>query len=281
MKFFSLFPFLSTVIVISPLHIKVIPFYTGEAGSGKSCTMAKLCVDWVDSKIQTGAQTFELVFLIELKNVDSDIPIDEIILEQHDLDDKNIDKNLVISCLESPHTLLFLDGYDEYKKGTNSTIDRIVSSKRGGCFVLITSRPGDYMEKKDRNKLDVEAQIEGLSDDSIQRCSENYLGSQSQSFTLAVRKADIYELLRVPIILLLLSVVFLENKTLHSSKVEIVWDIIQMYIERAEAKGKELADVDEVLYVLGELSWEAMQRETHQLLIKMVCHHNICMSSNS
>ena len=58
------------------------------------------------------------------------------------------------------------DGYDEYKKGTNTQIDDAISDTIGDCFILVTSRPGDYMNKDDSKQMDVEIHIVGLSQES-------------------------------------------------------------------------------------------------------------------
>ena len=50
-----------------------------------------------------------------------------------------------------------------------------------------------------------------------------------------------------------------------------MWEIIQIYIKRAEEKGIPIENPDELLRHLGELSYDASQRRTHQLLIKKVC----------
>ena len=71
-----------------------------------------------------------------------------------------------------------------------------------------------------------------------------------------------------PVILLMLCVLYLETESLPRTKTDIVWDIIQMYKERAEGKGCIVTD--EMLLILGLLSLEASQRDTHQLLIKQV-----------
>ena len=77
--------------------------------------------------------------------------------------------------------LLMLDGYDEYKPGTNKDIDRVIESGIGNCFLIITSRPGDYLKREIRDQMDGEIIIEGFSKEKIVECSTKYLGSAQMS----------------------------------------------------------------------------------------------------
>ena len=178
----------------------------GEAGSGKSSAMAKLSLDWIECKDETqssqtqastGLEKFDFTFLIKLKNVEENVSLEKEIIEQHDLD---AEEDQIKSILKHCKTLMIFDGYDEYKKGTNSAIDAAISGKRGNSFVLITSRP-DYMDKKDKDKLDGEIQIRGMSQKNIKRYIGRYLDTKkAESLMKAAKVSQIYDLLRIPII---------------------------------------------------------------------------------
>ena len=239
--------------------------------------MAKLSLDWVHckndesqpSQTKSGLQKFDFTFLIKLKNVAENVSLEREIIDQHDLE---ADENQIQSILKHCKTLLIFDGYDEYNKGTNSAIDAAISGKRGNSFVLVTSRP-NHMGKKDKDKLDVKIQLRGLSRENILLYIEKYLdGEKAKSLMKAAEKSRISQLLRIPMIALMLCILYEERKQLPRTQTEIIQEIIQIYIQRAKEKGVELSDEAEMLYVLGELSWEALQRDTHQLLIKKVIH---------
>ena len=85
---------------------------------------------------------------------------------------------------------------------------------------------------------DAEIQITGLSGQSIEEYADNYLDSRekSQALVAKAKETGIYELLRIPIILLMLCVLYLETESLPRTKTDIVWDNIQMYKGRAEEK---------------------------------------------
>ena len=137
-------------------------FLLGEAGSGKSSAMAKLALDWAGNDESTDLdqcrgqpnilrKIFDFMFVVPLKTVDSDIPLERLLIQQHELEDRTIAEDEIKTILHSSRCLLVFDGYDEYKKGTNVAIDAVISGKRRNSFVLITSRP-DYLEKMDRKK---------------------------------------------------------------------------------------------------------------------------------
>ena len=241
--------------------------------------MAKLALDWAVSNQTTSPQpqhstelgTFEFAFLIKLKNVDEDFPLEREIIKQHDLDSEATEDQ-IRSILKHCKTLLIFDGYDEYKKGTNSAIDAAISGRRGKSFVLITSRP-DNMDKKDKEKLNGEIQNRGLSQTKIALYIGNYLDEQkTKSLIEAAERSGIKELLRIPIVALMLCILYNEEKQLPRTQTKIIRQIIQIYIKRAKEKGVELPDEDTILDVLGALSWEALRRDTHQLLIKKVIY---------
>ena len=169
--------------------------------------------------------------------------LERVIIEQHDLKERDIKESQIQAALKSSKSLLIFDGYDEYKKGTNSDIDATISGKRGNSFVLVTSRP-DYIDKKDRGKLDGEIQIKGLSDENIARCTENYLGdkAESKNLTEAAEKSGIQGLLRIPIILLMLCILSRDRRSLPvksplpETKTDILVEIIKLYVKRALEK---------------------------------------------
>ena len=224
--------------------------------------------------------------MIPLKNIDSDVPLERFIIQHYELEDKDIAEHDIKKILDSSKCLLVFGGYDEYNKGTNPAIDDAISGQNGHSFVLITSRP-DYMNKKDRKKLG-EIQINGLSDESMKECIDRYFDkdqlsqqgatnedraqtkAKGEEFINGVKKQSIYGLLRIPILFLMLSVLFVETGSLREKRTEIIWDIIQIYIKRAEEKGHLIENRDELRCDLGKLPYAASQRDTHQLLIKKV-----------
>ena len=130
------------------------------------------------------------------------------------------------------------------------------------------------MNKMDKDKLG-KIQLKGLSEENIWLYIKRYLEDEKKAESLmkAARQSRIHGLLRIPIIALMLGILYEERKELPRTQTEIIREIIKIYIQPAKEKGVELPDEDEMLYVLGELSWKALQADTHQLLIKKVNHY--------
>ena len=101
--------------------------------------------------------------------------------------------------------LLLLDGYDEYTKGTNKDIDAAIEDTIGDCFLILTSRDGDYISRETRNKLDGEIEITGFDEHQGRRYASCYFGNKKTA-TKMYKKANVAQLeglLRLPIILLM------------------------------------------------------------------------------
>ena len=144
------------------------------------------------------------------------------------------------------------------------------------------------MDKKDKKKLDGDIQINGLSDESVTTCIDRYFDKEKvnqltttsegtalesmkrQVFIEKTKKRGIYGLLKIPILLLMLCVLYVETGDLPKRRTDIMWEVIQIYIKRAKEEGFEFGDPDVLLRHLGELSYDASQRESHQLMIKKV-----------
>ena len=203
----------------------------------------------------------------------------EIIKKQHD-GLENIPSEIIKSILEGEtkyRVLLMLDGYDEYTPGTNREIDGAIESTIGNCVLILTSRPGGYISKQTRDKMDGEIVIEGLSEDGICECSTKYLGNteKSEKMLHQAKETGIYVLLHIPIILVMTVVVFMEEDSLPRTKTGIYKTIFKLAMDRTTLKtfGRRSQDIEKLehlLNLLGEFSWTALNSKVQQLLLKKV-----------
>ena len=250
--------------------------------------MPKLIVDWArgpesENSAQNREETkmlgdlFDFVFLIQLKNIDGNDPLEKIIIQQHGLEEANVTTKEIRYILDKAEKkpLLIFDGYDEYREETNSAIDEKITRKKGNPFVLVTSRP-DRLNKKFKYKME-EIQLRGLDDSGVKSCTKRYLDSDQGSkkpkkFQNKAAEHGISNLLKVPILLLMLCVLFVEKETtLPSSKADIIQELINIYIKRAEERRERFKDKKQMLKKLGELSYNASQRKIKQMYIDKVC----------
>ena len=228
---------------------------------------------------------FDFLFLLRLRYADKKSSMAELIVAQHEKLEQDDIKNIesIIKGKTECNVLLILDGYDEYKPGTNKDIDRAIESTIGNCILILTSRPdlpskeGQYVSKEIRDRMDGEVMIEGFTDESIKKCSAQYLESEHKGEAMLKQAVDtgIYVLLKVPIILLMVCVLFSEQLSLPQTKTKIVQQIFQLTVERTTLKHFE-SDVTEILndllLSLGELSWNALKKDVQQLLLQKVNH---------
>ena len=231
---------------------------------------------------------FHFVFLFRLRYVNKTSSLAEMIVAQHEKLEQD-DINHIEAILKGKtkyRVLLMMDGYDEYKPGTNKDIDRAIESSFGNCFLILTSRPdlpskeGQYISKEIRDRMDGEVIIEGFNEDSIQKCSAQYLENEEQSRIMLQQasEAGIDVLLKVPIVLLMVCVLFLEQTSLPGTQTKIVKQIFELTIDRTILKHLQpnVRDLlDDLLFSLGELSWKALQSDVQQLLLQKVM--NICV----
>ena len=221
-----------------------------------------LAMDWAEDKSPPELQQFDFVFLIALRDVDSNVPLEHVVLNQHGRFQAQkvplIHINQILDGSTNCKVLLLFDGYDEYLKGTNLDIDNAITNTCGDCFLIVTTRPGDYMDKNDREQMDGEIQIKGLSGESIREYANIYLESEEKCVHLIERahKAGIYELLRIPIFLLMVCVLYYTTEEIPSSRTKIIWKLILMCIDRSALKhlgrkSSEISNLDEMLYLLG------------------------------
>ena len=225
--------------------------------------------------------------------MDENCSLAELVVDEHDLEKKDIEIVKSILTGKTKHkVLLLLDGYDEYTPGTNSEIDGAIVQGIGKDFIILTSRPneGKDFTQYFRNKIDGEVVIEGFNEKNIKKCCSLYLGSEREAVQFlekASKTADLYQLLRVPIILLMTSVLYNEKdmkslpeqktKSLPEQKTKLYEDLYQFLMDRSTLKtnnfgcySSEVQNLEEMLQTLGRFAWEALQNDIRQLLINKV-----------
>ena len=294
----------------------------GEGGIGKSSSLALLAMDWVEGNNPL-LQKFDYTFLIQLRHVKSNSPLEMEIIAQHRSLQNILPSHLRLilhgSTLKEikqtkkfgpfklfkrkqkvevkEKVLLLIDGYDEYKRRKNQDIDDIIKNGIGNCYIIITSRPGAHLNEI-RRFMSGEVKITGLSHRNIKKCAEHFLGSKEMSEemlkqVLCYSKGDdsddtssissvdsdeegnLYHLLRIPILLLMVCMIYKQDKSLPASKTQIIDKMIQLSISRTTLKTlgrkcEEIEDLEHLLCLLGELAWEALQRDSMELLIRRV-----------
>ena len=244
----------------------------------KTASMAMMGLDWVKGKEEL--KKFDFVFLIRLRYADKESSLAELIISQHNrLEVMEVQPENIKTILKGKaehKTLLMLVGYDEYKPGTNKDIDDAIEKTVGSTVLILTSRPG-YLDKTIRPTMRNIATIKGFSQENIKKNIELLLGSKDKAKVMIehAREAGIYDLLHVPVILLFSCLVFQEHNALPKTQTQIYKEIFNLLIERSAEKDESLKNLDKdslenLLDILGEASWKALQKDTGQLLLNKV-----------
>ena len=269
-------------------------FFSGEGGIGKSSSLGILALDWAEN-MRPELQQFQFTFLILLRYVEGNEPLEQIIMQQHGrLGTQKVSPLEIKAILEGEtksNILLMFDGYDEYTQGTNDDIDNLLQNGIDKCLTIVSSRSGDFLEVI-KSSTNEEVRITGFSYENIIKCAKQYLGSEQscdeflsqaeQAGIHTVLKPDEYDgkykmydykgLLHVPIILLMSSTVFLDQHSLPSTKTGLFTQVVRMCVSRTTLKtmGKTASEVENLhslMVKLGKVAWIALNRKSKQLLI--------------
>ena len=250
---------------------------TGHGGSGKTCTLARWAIDWTEDKAPPEIQQFDFVFFITLRDVKNNTPLEEIVVNQHRrFEARRVQKADIKAILEGStgsKVLLLFDGYDEYQQGINIHVDTAISSTVGDCSLILTSASGMHLKKEDRDQFDAEIFIGGLSEDNIRTCAYRYMQNELRCEELIQRckHSGIYALLRNPLGLFIVSILHKAPEFQTVTHTEMVWNILQLWMKRSRLKHGITEPVELYeLYVLGELTWQAIQGPLTTAIIKMV-----------
>ncbi len=126
----------SSAFVASFVHPCTI--ILSSQGVGKSTTMKHLALSWADGT-SPELSKFDFVFHIALRFVKDARPLEDVIVGQHsalkgnDVAPEEV-KNILSGRTKSK-VLLLLDGYDEYKEGTNANIDDALKKQSAELLV--------------------------------------------------------------------------------------------------------------------------------------------------
>ena len=241
---------------------------------GKTTASKHVAITWADGKSEQ-LNKFHFTFHIALKQVKSNIPVENIIIEQHvDLKGNKVAPEDIRKILEgqSPgNILLIMDGHDEYKLGSNSDIDDIVMKRKfGNCLIILMSRGIEQITEV-QNYMDVEAEIRGFNSSNVTAYITQSLGSaadcdellkQAESSGLCFADNQggysfVHSLLQIPTFLNMICVIFKSKLTLLRTKTGITNCTIKKYMTRETRSGHALGS-DSGLVKLSKLAWQGL-----------------------
>ena len=240
----------------------------GRPGIGKSTLTQKIAVDWTRGEKEI-LKTFDVLLLIKLRDV-CDSQDFRTMLKTAELlsaDDPMAVDNLIQYVLQNQDkVLLVLDGYDEYKAGKQSPVDKIWrGSLLRGCCVLITTR---RVKEEELSKLShVQLELNGFDSEEQVKAFASKLLSDQDVWELVeyLSKHDIWDMAKIPLLLLMLCLVWKDKggDELPTSRADLFNRFMQTLLHHLVAKDSAEAhqSIDkyaEELSKLGELAFYAL-----------------------
>ena len=241
----------------------------GKPGIGKSTFAQKIAVDWARGKKEI-LKRFDVLLLMKLRDVcDSDDFCT--MLETAELlppdDAMAVDKLDKYVRQYPDKVLLVLDGYDEYNGGKPSPVHQIWRGKilKGCCVVMTTLQDNEDELSKPSH---VQFELNGLdSEKQVKQFSGKFLSDQKDVEELVeyLRKHDLWDMAKIPLLLLMLCLVWKENdrKGLPKPGVDLYSRFLQILLDHLVAK--DLVDTPqnrdknrEKLSKLEELAFDAL-----------------------
>ena len=272
---------------------------SAEDGKGKTTALKHLAVSWSAEEL-TELHKFQFVFHIALKRVKDNTPIETIIIGQHSgLEANKVKPEAIRAILDAKKyckgkVLLLLDGYDEYKPGTNSDIDKFIEKRSlWNCCLILTSRETQEIGTLN-NYMDAEFEITGFDGNSIEKYIKRSVGSEEKAEELLADAVDNelcstdeqntydfrFSLLAIPMLLNIICNFFRNNVHLPKTKTEIIESLVNRVIDRENirSRGSKALDTAKALVDLGKLVWQGLStrkftfsKVNHFILTKIKC----------
>ena len=265
----------------------------GEAGTGKTTFSKHLTSVWCESSTLpqftdvSVLKQFHYFFYVSCRFAKKNESILDMITKQL-FDDENMLKVAIHVLKNHPEDcLVLIDGADEWEGSTTSETGRrgdIVGlpSMTGvdGSVILITSRPWRFyaLSKKTQDsfmriKINGIEDVEELSYHILEKLEDSGPRQSSSEFLHQVREKDMYELMKIPLILLIALGSWVDDHSLHKSMCINYINMLQSFIRRAKGQADWPSSENKLQYLIPnlndiEVKWELRSNELPDLLSK-------------
>ena len=239
--------------------------------------MAYLTLNWTSGDDEVLKQ-FNLLFYIKLSEVaGKDKTLEEIITEQHE-ELNGMEEQLKRQFQNSDgRVLLVLDGLDEYAMGTNTVIDNVINNRPNAamcktCVIITSGSEAQNLNliAKQMNKVIV---AKGFDEENVIQCVKNFfrsVGNEKEASSFL--RNDILELLRVPIMLVMVYLSYQEHteQSFPTSRTDVVREIINLILDRKKSRNLAEEEKTNIKIQGGEKAWAAAQKGT--IVLQKVIH---------
>ena len=254
----------------------------GCAGIGKSTFVKKLAVDWAELDDATTGEKqkdilkkFEILVTVNLKEVSQCQTLMDVINGSSIFarEEKHLTDSL-LNCItkNQEKVLLVLDGYDEYRCGSNSEIYEIFNGDYlRNCCVLITTQMSKANELRS-SKVDMHAEITGFSKENRGAFMSKMLGSKAEAEELRrfLVRQNLEEFAEFPFLLLFFCTLWRKGKSnsFPRNKTKLYVVMVQYILYYTQGKDPPVCfgkadDSTEVLSEIGKVALECLFNSCH------------------
>ena len=246
--------------------------------------MKHLALSWAEDRTDD-LKDIDFIFHVALNAVETNENIEDIMVEQHKgLKGNDVQPNEIRAILGNQtkkKIVILLDGYDEYKHGTNSDIDHALTKEYlRNCMIILTSRESEHLEMV-RDCTDTEYEITGFDQQGIEDYGTKYLGSQEKCRELLEKTEEReiskpfhdYGILHIPIFLEMICFLFLKGVLVLKGKTAILSEVVERCPdwESIRKTGKKhVKSANDAILKLGRLALKGLQQKQFKQIFTKV-----------
>ena len=238
----------------------------GKPGIGKTTFTHKVALDWADGQLGC----FDLVFVVQVRDLEPDQTITNAIVSQMCLPDRN--EELVNRYLiqNENKVLLILDGLDEKDLKKYPRITRILcGDDYSKCCVMSTSRP--HISPKIKNSMSYIANITGFSQKSAEAYVSHIIPQDEirKQFFGQLIERNMQGMYKVPIILQALALLFNADQMLPGTYTN-TYDELVFYLQKTceASKGLTAQQIGEAMNLVNELAFIGLVQKGQRLVFR-------------
>ena len=265
----------------------------GEAGAGKTTFSKHLTSVWCESSTLpqfadvSVLKQFHYFFYVSCRFANKKDSILDMISHQLFDDEKMLKVAIHVLKNHPEDCFILIDGADEWEGSPTSA-----TGKRGdivglpsmagvdGSVILITSRPWRfYALSKKTQDIFMRIKINGIKDigeltySILERLKDPDPRQSSSKFLDRVREKDMYELMEIPLILLIVLGSWVDDNSLHKSMCINYINMLQTFIRRSKGQADWSSSIDKLGRLIPNLNdienkWELQSNELPGLLSK-------------
>ena len=262
----------------------------GEAGAGKTTFSKHLTSIWCKSSTLpqfsdvSVLEQFHYFFYVSCRFANKKDSILDMITHQLFDDEKMLKVAIHVLKHHPEDCFILIDGADELKGSPT-----LETGKRGdiaglpsmagvdGSVILITSRPWRFyaLSKKTQDifmriKINGIKDVEELTYRILEQLEDPDPIQSSSKFLRQVREKDMYELMKIPLILLIVLGSWVDDHSLHKSMCINFINMLQSFIRRAKGQANWPENKLHLIHDLNDLEdkWEQQLNELPELLSK-------------